>query len=109
MGQIEELPDDFDESLNLNKQTPETKDAPPAKDVETSFPVNKERAKEFEKENPDAPKMPPQMEAVRSHTTDELLDMLNKTPLFMTDIDKAGDESTSIFLIFVISMLSLCA
>ncbi|KAB8264219.1 hypothetical protein BDV32DRAFT_118282 [Aspergillus pseudonomiae] len=93
MGQIEELPDDFDESLNLNKQTPETQDAPSAKEVETSFPVNKERAEQFEKENPDAPKMPPAMEAVRSHTTDELVDMMNKTPLFMTDIDKAGDEN----------------
>ncbi|OGM42762.1 TPR repeat protein [Aspergillus bombycis] len=93
MGQIEELPDDFDESLNLNKQTPETQDAPPAKEVETSFPVNKERAEKFEKENPDVPKLPPAMEAVRSHTTDELLDMMNKTPLFMTDIDKAGDEN----------------
>lgn len=97
MGQIEELPDDFDESLDLNKQTPETQDAPPAKEVETSFPVDKERAKEFEKENPGAPKMPPAMEAVRSHTTDEIADMMNKTPLFMTDIDKAKDESMSYF------------
>ncbi|KAE8351201.1 hypothetical protein BDV28DRAFT_24566 [Aspergillus coremiiformis] len=89
MGQIEELPDDFDESLNLNKPTRASKT--PA--METAFPINEERAKELEKENPNAPKMPPGMEAVRSHTTDELAEMLNKTPLFMTDIEKAGDEN----------------
>ncbi|KAI5294910.1 hypothetical protein KEM52_002894 [Ascosphaera acerosa] len=35
------------------------------------------------------------MESVRSHTADEILELMNKTPLFMTDIDKAmeGDET----------------
>lgn len=98
MGQIEELPDDFDESLNLNKQAKSPSDSSPANaappaDKETAFPINEERVKELEKENPGAPKMPPGMEAVRSHTTDELAEMLNKTPLFMTDIEKAGDEN----------------
>ncbi|KAB8069385.1 hypothetical protein BDV29DRAFT_161468 [Aspergillus leporis] len=100
MGQIEELPDDFDESLDLNKQTanPPSKAAagppppPPSAAEETVFPINEGRLREMEAGAPDAPKMPPQMAAVRSHTTDELAAIMNKTPLFMTDIDQAGDE-----------------
>lgn len=96
MSRIEELPDDFDESIDLNKQPPETEapDAPlPVTDDEPIFPINEERIKEMEKKDPLAPKMSQNMASVRSHTTDELADMLNKTPLFMTDINKAGDES----------------
>jgi hypothetical protein len=33
------------------------------------------------------------MASVKSHSKEELLDMMNKTPLFMTDIENAGDES----------------
>ncbi|KAL2821396.1 hypothetical protein BDW59DRAFT_150049 [Aspergillus cavernicola] len=43
--------------------------------------------------DPLAPKLPPAMAAVNSHTTEELADILNKMPLFMTDISKAGDEN----------------
>lgn len=104
MGQIEELPDDFDERLNLNEQPPGTQ-APPSKInndgpspavEETPFPINEERLKELEND-PRAPKMPPTMASVKSHTSDELWSMMNKTPLFMTDINQAGDESKSIF------------
>ncbi|KAF9886908.1 hypothetical protein FE257_011031 [Aspergillus nanangensis] len=94
MGQIEELPDDFDESLKLN-QDPPAADEPPKNapaEEELAFPINEERLKEMEAMDPKAPKMPPGMASVRTHTTDELADMLNKTPLFMTDIDNAGDE-----------------
>jgi hypothetical protein len=55
---------------------------------------------------PDAPKMPPQMAAVRSHTTDELAAIMNKTPLFMTDIDQAGDEGMFFSLFFSSHLLS---
>lgn len=100
MGQIEELPDDFDERLNLNKQPPATQ-APPSKINndgpspvvgETPFPINEERLKELEND-PRAPKLPPAMASVKSHTSEELWSMMNKTPLFMTDINQAGDES----------------
>ncbi|KAH8435243.1 HSP70/90 family co-chaperone CNS1 [Aspergillus melleus] len=98
MSRIEELPDDFDESIDINKQPPETEtaaaDAPlPVTDDEPSFPINEERLKEMEQKDPLAPKMSQNMASVRTHTTDELADMLNKTPLFMTDISKAGDEN----------------
>jgi hypothetical protein len=87
---IEELPDDFDESLNLNAP-PRSTEPEPQQQVELPVPGNEERLRELEKES-SAPKMPPAMAAVESHTTDELADILNKTPLFMTDISKAGDE-----------------
>ncbi|OJJ49071.1 hypothetical protein ASPZODRAFT_1392365 [Penicilliopsis zonata CBS 506.65] len=122
MGQIEELPDDFDEALDLNKKAPAnpaTAEAdepfqsvishlPPSglKDIvglqqpqdeylppsdEVPFPINFEKLKELQND-PTAPHMPPAMASVKSHTAAELMDMMNKTPLFMTDLENAGDE-----------------
>ncbi|PWY94594.1 TPR-like protein [Aspergillus sclerotioniger CBS 115572] len=86
MGQIEELPDDYDESLDLNQPQP------PAPE-ELPIPIKEERLKDInDNADPLAPKMPPAMEAVNTHTTDELAEILNRTPLFMTDINKAYDE-----------------
>jgi hypothetical protein len=96
MSRIEELPDDFDESINLN-QPPASSEGPPdapSAVEEPPFPINEEKLKELEND-PAAPKMPPSMASVKSHSTDELWSMMNKTPLFMTDIDKAGDERAS--------------
>lgn len=119
MGQVEELPDDFDESLNLNDSNShsQTQTSPqPTSNAnansnaknnslvddstleslpasgEVPFPINEERLKEIQCD-PAAPKMPPAMASVKSNTTDELVDMMNKTPLFMTDLEKAKDES----------------
>ncbi|KAI9932632.1 hypothetical protein AWENTII_005051 [Aspergillus wentii] len=96
MARIEELPDDFDESINLNETAP-AKPAPSNDSVPApmpdapNFPINEERLKEMQKD-PNAPLLPPAMAAVQSHTAEEILAMMNKTPLFMTDIDNAGDE-----------------
>ncbi|GIC87626.1 HSP70/90 family co-chaperone CNS1 [Aspergillus udagawae] len=100
MGQIEELPDDFDERLNFNELPPATEvppskihnDGPPSAVEETPFPINEERLKELEND-PKAPKLPPSMASVKSHTSEELWSMMNKTPLFMTDLNQAGDEN----------------
>lgn len=105
MGQVEELPDDFDESLRLNdkhfKEDPPREfhanvDVPPpppgaAGEDEAPFPINEERLKEIEKD-PLAPKMSATMASVKSNTMEDIQNYMNKTPLFMTDIDKAGDE-----------------
>ena len=37
------------------------------------------------------PQLPPQMQSVRSHTADEIVEMMNKTPLFMTSLDNVDD------------------
>jgi hypothetical protein len=101
MSRIEELPDDFDESLNLNEMPPEVaQDLPqPGFDAfaasnEAPFPINEERLKEMTKDL-NAPELPPAIASIKSHSKEELLAMMNKTPLFMTDIENAGDESTS--------------
>lgn len=100
MSRIEELPDDFDETLNLNEAPPQVvQDLPqPSFDgfapSEAPFPINEEKLKEIEND-PNAPKLPPAIASVRSHSKEELLSMMNKTPLFMTDIESAGDESMS--------------
>lgn len=101
MSRIEELPDDFDESLNLNEMPAEVaQDLPqPGFDAfaasnQAPFPINEERLKEMQNDL-NAPELPPAIAAIKSHSKEELLDMMNKTPLFMTDIENAGDESTS--------------
>lgn len=42
-------------------------------------------------DNGAAPELPPQMQSVRSHTADEIVEMMNKTPLFMTSLDNVHD------------------
>jgi hypothetical protein len=93
MARIEELPDDFDESLDLNKPPPPSipTDNPSASlaaaaSNETPFGIKKDRLKQ---DDPNAPAMPPGMASVKSHTMEELLAEMNKTPLFMTDISQA--------------------
>ena len=39
-----------------------------------------------------APVMPPPMASVKSHTADEIVQMMNKTPLFMTSLEGEGNE-----------------
>lgn len=112
MSRIEELPDDFDESLNLNEVPPQGPpdlpqpgmDAFAASNDDVPFPINEERLKELEKD-PSAPKMPPAMASVKSQTKEELLDMMNKTPLFMTDIENAGDEKGENILLDAITAM----
>ncbi|EEH03891.1 TPR repeat protein [Histoplasma capsulatum G186AR] len=91
MVRIEELPDDFEESLDLNKpHAPGPTLGAQAILNETPFGI-KENASV---QDPTAPPMPPGMASVKSHTAEEIFDMMNKTPLFMTDLSKAtdGDE-----------------
>lgn len=42
------------------------------------------------------PVLPPQMESARSHTADDMVRMMNRTPLFMTSLEDAenGDDGT---------------
>ncbi|KAJ5349245.1 Tetratricopeptide-like helical [Penicillium brevicompactum] len=98
MSRVEELPDDFDETLNLNDAPPEvTQNLPqpgfdafaPGNDV--PFPINEEGLK-ARQNDPNAPELPPAIAAIQSHSSEELMAMMNKTPLFMTDIENAGDE-----------------
>lgn len=105
MGQIEELPDDYESQ----PPPPSTTTAPaPAPAEETQaippslfsndnvpFPIIPDKVKNAD---PLAPELPPAMASIRSYTPDQLADMMNKTPLFMTDLDNAGDEGIPPFL-----------
>ncbi len=92
MSHVEELPDDFDELRILNpfpKSAPVPRIPPTAASVSTPSPVksNGER-----RHGTTTPSLPPQMASVRSHTTDEIMQMMSKTPLFMTSLDDAGND-----------------
>lgn len=89
MSRIEELPADFDESLDLNASPP----APPhqsglpsaAPISSTPFPIPAKARDQYDS----TPMLPPHMESVRSHTADEIVKMMNQTPLFMTSLENA--------------------
>lgn len=95
MNRLEELPDDFDESLNLNS-SPAPVHAPPsalnafplASSDSSPFPIDASRLKR----NGTAPALPPHMASVRSHTADEIVQMMNRTPLFMTSLESTNGE-----------------
>lgn len=98
MGQIEELPDDYDESQPQPQPPPSTSTAPSTElppsllsNDNIPFPIIPEKVQNAD---PLAPELPPAMASIRSYTPDQLADMMNKTPLFMTDLDNAGDEGT---------------
>ena len=92
MFRIQELPDDLDDSLDLDappSAPPKPSDRSPAAPIpQTPFPLP---AKVREQHGP-TPTLPPQMESVRSHTADEILTMMNQTPLFMTSLENTDAE-----------------
>ena len=45
-----------------------------------------------EDQNGIAPLMPPPMASVKSHTADEIVHMMKKTPLFMTSLESEDNE-----------------
>lgn len=77
MSCIEELPDEFEHSIDVNRN----QEALP-------FPIGSHGSDQ----NGTAPSLPPHMQSVRSHTADEIVDLLKKTPLFMTSLDDSNGE-----------------
>ena len=94
MSSLEELSENYRESLNLNaapKIASTTSDSNPAStSASQSVPFPLKRTTQAQ--NDTTPSLPPQMESVRSHTVDEILQMMNKTPLFMTSLENTDDE-----------------
>ena len=103
MSRIEELPDDFDASLDLN--TNSTAMPPPTPPPSAQHPQQQQSSPGITaamlnsvspfptkpsstplSTAPSAP-MPPAMANTKQYTTDELLAELNRTPLFMTTLD----------------------
>lgn len=99
MGQIEELPDDYDESQAPSQARAAAAPPPPPPEAgipssilsdHAPFPIKSDVLQNGS--DPLAPDLPPAMASIRSYTPDQLADMMNKTPLFMTDLENAGDE-----------------
>lgn len=77
MSRIEELPDDFDEHLNLSGDAPVSH--------ASSIPFSK--AGVSQNAQPTVPAAG--AAAPEEKTADEILEMIKKTPLFMTDLGEA--------------------
>ena len=85
MSHAEELSEEFKESLNINSSPSKDAETPPPPSVPFPLPSN------LQVGEPSLPRLPPQMESVRSHTADEIIKTVNKTPLFMTSLEDASD------------------
>ncbi|KAL8869881.1 MAG: hypothetical protein Q9174_003935 [Haloplaca sp. 1 TL-2023] len=62
---------------------------------EMPFPVQPKPSKPATKIEPS---LPPAIDSVRSHTADEIVQMMKKTPLFMTNLDDGEDDEPNIEL-----------
>ncbi|CAF9933511.1 MAG: hypothetical protein HETSPECPRED_008677 [Heterodermia speciosa] len=96
MSRIEGLPDDFDKSLSIS-DSPSTKlpdSAGSTSQPSVPFPL----PPKSKDEEVTLPAIPPQMESVRAHTAEEIVQMINKAPLFMTSLDDAGNEDDNVEL-----------
>ena len=83
MARVEELPDDFDKSLNLNPV-----ETAPAHSVPIPFAIGDK----LQAQDGTTPALPPHMASIRSHTADEIVQMMNRTPLFMTSLGNPQEE-----------------
>ena len=95
MSRVEELPNDSKQSLNLN--TPPLSIHEPASATDTfltastdsaPFPIDASRLEQ----DGTTPALPPHMASVRSHTADEIVQMMNRTPLFMTSLESTEGD-----------------
>ncbi|KAI4759738.1 TPR repeat protein-like protein [Aureobasidium sp. EXF-12344] len=103
-SRVQELPDDFDDKIDLNKAHPESHGPtpPPVAGGDLSFDKMMEAAAKHFPAKKDAPAegdpslpgaaVPPAMATARQYTADEMWQMLNKSPLFMTELDETGED-----------------
>jgi len=99
MSRIEELPDDFEENLNLKDHSKADSNGPslplPSQAANGTAAQTSASAMAFPAKPDDIPldpfaalaAMPPSMSNTNKYTTDELLSELNRSPLFMTSLD----------------------
>ena len=73
MSRIEELPDDFDESINLNE-------APNVPSIEDLYQEHLKK---------------PRKDPITDRSFEELVQDMSKTPLFMNSLEDATDDGTT--------------
>lgn len=82
MSRIEELPD-----AHAKPTASQTTPTRPLPSTETPFPIP---PKAKNQDDSITPVLPPAMDSVRSYSADEIVQMMKKTPLFMTNLDESG-------------------
>jgi hypothetical protein len=96
MSRVEELPDDFEEKMSMDDDPKAA--SPPSQPVDlvdqmisqaVPFPPKPGYKPQS---HGIGPAMPPAMENIRQYTADEVVTMLNRTPLFMTTLDETDGQ-----------------
>lgn len=93
MPRVEELPDDHDDSQTSSVRASSTRDLeiPQPQGLSSatysqSTPVPLPADSLTSNGTSTTPSLPPQMASVKAHSVDEIVDLMNRTPLFMTDL-----------------------
>ncbi|KAG8526127.1 uncharacterized protein KY384_000120 [Bacidia gigantensis] len=79
MSRVQELPDDFDETLNLAQGDKEAAHRPNEGSNNTAHEGQ-------------LPALPREDDSMRSHTADDVIKTMKRSPLFMTSLDDAGED-----------------
>lgn len=93
MARVEELPDYSDEFLNLKPVETAPAHSVPSPIASGSIPFA--IGDRLQAHDGTTPALPPHMASIRSHTADEIVQMMNRTPLFMTSLGKTQGEGMS--------------
>lgn len=95
-SRIEELPDDFDDKIDLNKAPPAVQNGQSLESMMAAagaaLPSKKEDGTKNEGPAVPGAAMPPAMESIKQRSADEILNEMNKLPLFMTTLDETGED-----------------
>jgi len=103
MSRLQELSESFDESLNIEGSSsslwanPSQRSGPMNPGSLTQsvpFPLPPKAASQNGTYST-GPALPPAMDSVKSRSVDEVLEMMNRTPLFMTSLDETDGEGTA--------------
>lgn len=98
MSRTEELPNDFGEKFDLSDDPQTQAQAPNAGAPESlisqaaPFPLKRDAQSNTADATQSGAAMPPAMASVKQHTADEVLKMMNRSPLFMTTLDETDGE-----------------
>lgn len=94
MAHAEEPPNDSDTSNG-----PQAQPTTFTLSTDTPFPLPPKAATAQDAST--TPSLPPAMDSVRAHSADEIIQMMKKTPLFMTDLEEGseGNEGNTIPLL----------
>ena len=87
MGKVEELSDDFDDTLKLDWTASATLPELPFLTKSRKIGSNDEEIADM-----GGPAMPPHMASFKSLSVDEVIAEMNRTPLFMTTLDETDGE-----------------